>query len=73
MTEQTQTQAAGRAAANGQAAAVPPGTEPPYPTGGERALAVLGLLFAGLLAVMALDVLTGGAVSRLIPQRGTDG
>lgn len=38
-------------------------------TNGERTLAVLALAFAALLALMAVDMLTGGRVSGVITSR----
>jgi len=38
-------------------------------TSGERILAIVGLLFAGFLAVMALDMLTGGKVGGWVKER----
>ena len=39
-------------------------------TTSEKALAILGIGFALLIGAMAIDLLTGGALSRLLPSRG---
>lgn len=71
MTEQA-TETAARAQANGQAAAVPPADDcETCPTAAERGLGVLAIGFAVIIALMGIDMFTGGAISRLIPQRGT--
>lgn len=54
-----------RAAANGQAPA-PAEDCADCASGGEKALAVLGLLAAIGIGLMAIDLLTGGGVSRLV-------
>jgi hypothetical protein len=38
-------------------------------TGGEKALAVLGILFGVFLIVMAFDMFTGGQVSGYVKER----
>lgn len=71
MASATQEQAAANAAANGQGPA-PAGTpaaagEPcaDCATGTERVMGLIGLAFAAGLALVAIDLLSGGAVSRL--------
>lgn len=67
-------QAASTQAANGQAPPPEPGpAAEPGITVGERLMGVIGLAFAIGLALIGLDLITGGAVARILGARGDDG
>jgi hypothetical protein len=65
-----------QAASNVNGAGPPPSSEPAGEqptTAGERIMGVIGLAFAIGLALIGLDLITGGAVARLLGANGEPG
>ena len=57
---------------NGQAPDAGDGTAPVPATASERVMGVIGIMFAAGLLLIAIDLVTGGAVSRLFGARDDD-